>query len=167
MGWPGWHVPPLGLWNFHQPVKELKSTGKIFIKCPYDFASEVRYTVNMNWLKKCATPVILPQIRLWEYTPIPLAMVKWDKSCLIVEQQGVDIFSCQWDRVTGWRVAPRQCLLYSPRLLVLLSLCGGPAHLISHINLPSFSQDEEPCSLNLSRSDQPTHQMGLRGSVSS
>ena len=65
MGWPGWHVPPLVLWNFHQPVKELKSTGKIFIKCPYDFASEVRYTVNMNWLKKCATPVILPQIRLW------------------------------------------------------------------------------------------------------
>ena len=48
MGWPGWHVPPLGLWNFHQPVKELKSAGKIFIKCPYDFASEVRYTVNVR-----------------------------------------------------------------------------------------------------------------------
>ena len=56
MGWPGWHVPPLGLWNFHQPVKELKSTGKIFIECPYDFASEVRYTVNMNWLKKMCHP---------------------------------------------------------------------------------------------------------------
>ena len=65
MGWPGWHVPPLGLWNFHQPVKELKSAGKIFIKCPYDFASEVRYAVNLNRLKKCATPEILPQIRLW------------------------------------------------------------------------------------------------------
>ena len=48
MGWPGWHVPPLGLWNFHQPVKELKSTGKIFIKRPYDFASEVRYKVNVR-----------------------------------------------------------------------------------------------------------------------
>ena len=48
MGWPGWHVPPLGLWNFHQPVKELKSAGKIFIECPYDFASEVRYTVNVR-----------------------------------------------------------------------------------------------------------------------
>ena len=34
-------VPPLGLWNFHQLVKELKSPGKIFIECPYDFASEI------------------------------------------------------------------------------------------------------------------------------
>ena len=41
-------VAPLGLWNFHQPVKELKSAGKIFIECPYDFASEVRYTVNVR-----------------------------------------------------------------------------------------------------------------------
>ena len=29
-------------------IKELKSGGKIFIKCPYDFASEVRYTVNVR-----------------------------------------------------------------------------------------------------------------------
>ena len=48
MGWPGWHVPPLGLWNFHQPVKEVKSASKIFIRCPYDCASEVRYTVNVR-----------------------------------------------------------------------------------------------------------------------
>ena len=39
---------PLGLWNFHQPVKELKSPGKIYIKCPYDFASKMRYTVNVS-----------------------------------------------------------------------------------------------------------------------
>ena len=51
MGWPGWHVPCLGLWNFHQLVKEVKSAGKIFIKCPYDFASEVRYTVNIRKLE--------------------------------------------------------------------------------------------------------------------
>ena len=46
----------MGLWNFHQPVKELKSAGKIFIKWPYDFASEVRYTVNVRKfesVKKC------------------------------------------------------------------------------------------------------------------
>ena len=36
------------LWNFHQPVKEVKSAGKIFKRCPYDFASEVRYTVNVR-----------------------------------------------------------------------------------------------------------------------
>ena len=48
MGWPGWHVPALGLWNFHQPVKEVKSAGKIFIRCPYDFASQVGYTVNVR-----------------------------------------------------------------------------------------------------------------------
>ena len=41
-------VAPLGFWNFHQPVKELKSTGEIFIECPYDFASELRYTVNVR-----------------------------------------------------------------------------------------------------------------------
>ena len=41
-------VRPLGLWNFHPPVKELKSAGKIFIEFPYDFASEVRYTVNVR-----------------------------------------------------------------------------------------------------------------------
>ena len=41
-------MPPLGLWNFHQPVKEFKSAGIIFIKCPDDFASEVRYKVNVR-----------------------------------------------------------------------------------------------------------------------
>ena len=59
-----------GLWNFHQPVKELKSAGKIFIKCPYDFTSEVRYTVNVRKFepvkKKSAPPVIFPQIHLWQ-----------------------------------------------------------------------------------------------------
>ena len=44
----GWHVPPLGLWNFHHPVKELIPPGKIFIECPYDFATEVGYTVNVR-----------------------------------------------------------------------------------------------------------------------
>ena len=81
MGWPGWHVPPLGLWNFHQPVKELKSAGKIFIECPYDFASEVRYTVNVRKFelvkKKCATPVILPQIRLCLYSYLELKLSVW------------------------------------------------------------------------------------------
>ena len=27
-----------GLMEFHQPVKEVKSAGKIFIECPYGFA---------------------------------------------------------------------------------------------------------------------------------
>ena len=53
----------LGLLNFHQQLKELKSAGKIFIECPYDFASEVRYTLNLNRLKN-VPPIILPQIRL-------------------------------------------------------------------------------------------------------
>ena len=35
----------LGLWNW---AGLGLSAGKIFIKCPYDFASEVRYTVNVR-----------------------------------------------------------------------------------------------------------------------
>ena len=62
-----WGATP-GLMEFHQPVKELKSPSKIFIECPYDFASEVTYTVNVRKFelvkKKCATPWILPEIRL-------------------------------------------------------------------------------------------------------
>ena len=38
----------MGLWNFYQPVKELKSASKIFIKCPYDFATDMKYTVNVR-----------------------------------------------------------------------------------------------------------------------
>ena len=60
--------------GWHQPVKELKSVGKIFIECPYDFASEVIYTVNLRKFelvkKKCATPEILPQIRLCSGPPM-------------------------------------------------------------------------------------------------
>ena len=42
MGWQGFmELPSTG-------IKELKSGGKIFIKCPYDFASEVRYIVNVR-----------------------------------------------------------------------------------------------------------------------
>ena len=99
MGWPGWHVPPLGLWNFHQPVKELKSTGKIFIKSPYDFSSEVRYTVNMNWLKKCATPVILPQIRLW------LEWFQWAAyqfSHMMIWSCNYCSELCWWSHITAW-----------------------------------------------------------------
>ena len=67
------HVPPLGLWNFHQLVKELMSAVKIFIECPYDFASGVRYIVNVRKFesvkKMCHpcdfasdTPMLVPTI---------------------------------------------------------------------------------------------------------
>ena len=68
-------VPPLGLWNCHQPVKELKSAGKIFIKCPYDFASEVRYTVNVRkfeLVKKMCNPCDFASD-----TPMSVVVVDW------------------------------------------------------------------------------------------
>ena len=68
-------------------IKELKSGGKIFIKCPYDFASEVRYIVNVRKFepvkKKSATPVILPQICLWLAAAAPVCQTQFGALSLV------------------------------------------------------------------------------------
>ena len=49
MGWPGWHVPPLGRLNFPQPVKKWKPSGKKIYWVSYDFASDTSRLSGEIW----------------------------------------------------------------------------------------------------------------------